>query len=145
MAYPNTKLDLTPGGEQFLNMLCDWETWSAFFDDFSDRLMYGTDFYAFSRSNEENWRSFVNLRPRFLRQFSETDTEHEYLGGTFRGVRFDPALREKLYMKNALVHYGDPKPIDLSYFAAECSRLEPLIADEDQKADLSYLKSALSL
>ncbi|MBQ9756598.1 MAG: amidohydrolase family protein [Clostridia bacterium] len=45
--YENTMFDLTPGGEQLLMQASDWDTWSKFYDKYQDRIIYGTDFYAF--------------------------------------------------------------------------------------------------
>lgn len=143
MAYPETRLDVTPGGEQFLTMGAAWNIWGPFFETYGDRIIYGTDFYVYPRADEESWRFSVNLRPGFLRQFFETDTEHVYLGTTFRGVKISAALREKIYRKNALALFGAPRTIDRTFFADEYRRLVPLITDEFQKEDLRFLRNTL--
>ena len=144
LSYPNTKLDLTPGGEQFLNMRENWTAWRGFFDRYADRLMYGTDFYAYPRNDRESWLRTVNLRPHFLRQFLGTDTEHEYLGGTFTGVGLPDELLEKLYRTTALAHYGDPKPADRAWLSAELDR-RSAAADEKQAEDIRYMREMLNL
>lgn len=116
LSYPNTLLDTTPGGEQFINMQKDWNTWLPFWEKYQDRILYGTDYYAFPK--DENWETAFQRRPKFLRQFFETDTEHDYLGETFKGVKFDERLLEKIYWNNAERILGKPKQIDEEYLSS---------------------------
>ena len=137
--YENTALDTTPGGEQFINMLDSWEEWEKFFLDYQDKIVYGSDYYAFLK--DENWQENFLRRPNFLRQFFETDTEHDYLGEVFHGVNMDREILGKIYFKNALKRFGEPKRIDDDYII---KRAQTLLNVKEKHAefadvDLNYI------
>jgi hypothetical protein len=121
LSYPNTAFDVTPGGEQLINMGKEWEKWLPFWEKYQDRIYYGTDFYAFPKN--ENWQVSFNRRPKFVRQFLETDKTHDYLDEQFNGVLLDKGLRDKIYRQNFINLLGEPKPIDNSYVVATAKRL----------------------
>ena len=139
--FENTTFDITPGGEQYFKMLEDWPYWKDFIKRYQDRIFYGTDFYAFQDDNEEGWRTAFMRRPRLVRQFFETDTEHEYVGKPFRGVKLDEKLRTKIYWDNGLRRVGEPKPIDEEYIKSEAKRLltSPYKVYSCSDEDLRYI------
>ncbi len=141
--YENTMLDITPGGEQLLYMGKEWEKWLPFFERCSDRILYGTDFYAFPRRDEESWRTAFTRRPFFVRNFFETAGEHLYLETPFRGVLLDRALREKIYWDNAMHFFGEPRPVSEAYLRDECGRLAGFVTDALQLADLETMRNGL--
>ena len=140
MSYPNTLFDTTPGGEQLINMSKSWEQWLPFWEKYQDRILYGTDYYAFPK--DDHWETAFQRRPKFLRQFLETDTKHDYLGEKFRGVKLDERLLQKICWDNAERIFGKPKKIDEKYLFSETEKIfSPLkktstYADED----LRYIK-----
>lgn len=123
LSYKNTFFDLTPGGQQLINMSKNWETWLPFFETYQDRIIYGTDFYAFPKNDEKEWRIAFRRRPDFLRQFFETGSEHLYINEVFRGVNIDEQLRTKIYRDNFMKLFGTPKPIDMEDLKNEIHRL----------------------
>ncbi|MBQ8658513.1 MAG: amidohydrolase family protein [Clostridia bacterium] len=123
LSYENVFFDLTPGGEQLINMSKNWETWLAFFEKYQDRIIYGSDFYAFPKNDRTEWRTAFRRRPDFLRQFFETEGEYLYIDQTFRGVNIGKDLRNKLYRDNFMGLLGSPKPIDMDYFKSEICKL----------------------
>ena len=143
LSYPNTQLDVTPGGEQFIHMQTEWNRWLPFWEKHQDKILYGTDFYAFPK--DENWEIAYNRRPKFVRQFLETNTEHIYLDEPFQGVALEKALRDKIYRKNAFKLLGVPKNIDFEYMRDEAKRLLKAknklskYADEDLEYILNML------
>ena len=144
-AYENTMIDLTPGGEQFFIMLNNWDEWYDFFVQYQDRIIYGSDYYAFPQ--DEKWEENFQRRPKFLRDFFETNTEHLYNGRSFCGVDLAKDIRQKIYWDNSMRMLGEPKTIDLAYFK---KKAEELLAIPNKRAiyadaDLQYiLKSKLS-
>ena len=137
--YENASFDLTPGGEQLLNMRKNWQEWEKFFADYQDRIIYGTDYYAFPQ--DENWETNFQRRPKFLRQFFETDGEHDYGGRAFRGVKLDESILQKIYWGNAMKLLGEPKKINLEYMA---KKAEELLKKPNKRAkyadyDLEYI------
>lgn len=145
--YENTLFDLTPGGEQLLKMRETWdEEWHDFFVQYQDRIMYGTDFYAFGKGkSKEAWETAFWRRPRFVRQFFETNEEHLYGNRPFRGVKLEKSILDKIYRENAMREMGEPRKIDLAYLAAKAEeRLKmpnktEAFADEDLKYILKNL------
>lgn len=126
LSYKNTFFDLTPGGEQLIEMTKNWDKWLEFFNKHQDRIVYGSDFYAFPKKDEEEWRICFHRRPDFLRRFFETDGEHTYLDKQFKGVKINKELRDKLYRDNFIKLLGKPKQIDKRYFKIEIERLKKI-------------------
>ena len=126
--HENTVLDMTPGGEQYFNMLNNWNEWHEFFVQYQNRIVYGSDFYAFPK--DEKWEENYKRRTNFVRQFLETDGEHLYIDKTFRGVKMEESLRQKLYYENAMRELGEPKKIDLNYLQ---NKAEMLLKKGDHK------------
>ena len=121
LEYENTVFDITPGGEQLLGMLDNWEEWGRFFEEYQDRIIYGTDYYAFPQ--DENWEISFTRRPKFLREFFETDTVHDYLGRSFCGVKINEEILRKIYWNNSAKRLGDPKKIDYLYLKNKAEAL----------------------
>ncbi len=139
LSYENTLVDITPGGEQFFNMLQDWDTWHSFFCEYQDRILYGSDYYAFPYTTEEEWKTSFNRRPKFIRQFFETDTEHDYLGTKFHGVKLEEGILDKIYFQNAERIFGEPRRIDLNRFKEKCLRIKESSLSSAAQADLDYI------
>lgn len=117
MSYPNTKFDVTPGGEQIINMIMkdDSKTWIDFIVKYSNRIKYGTDLYNFERTTDKEWKRAFHARPDFIRQVFETDTEHNYAGDKFVGIKLDKKYRDKIYRENLEKELGQPKPINFDW------------------------------
>ena len=143
MSYPNTRFDITPGGEQLLRMRKSWAEWLPFWEKHQTRIVYGSDFYAFPK--DENWETSYQRRPKFLRQFLETNEEHNYLGEPFVGVKLPQSMLEWIYRKNFLRLMDIAAPIDLDYIARNAKAL--LTAENKRspyaQADLQYILSHL--
>ena len=139
LQYPNTYFDITPGGEQLINMGKQWKDWLPFWEKYQDKILYGTDYYAFPKN--KSWEVAFQRRPKLIREFLETEEEHEYLGESFIGVNLDEKLREKIYRKNFEKLLNTPKEIDCQYLINEAKKL---LQSEDKKStyaneDLKYL------
>lgn len=139
--YENTMLDTTPGDEQWLNMSEKWDYWLEFLKKYRNRIIYGTDFYAFDDSDRDKWITSFMRRPKFLKQFFETDGEHTYIDKQFRGVNMPRDLLERIYSKNAHDLLGEPKPLSDEYIVRTAERL--LLMENKQSAyaneDLKYI------
>ncbi len=115
--YEYTAFDTTPGDEQYLEMLKNWDAWSRFFEAYQDRIIYGSDFYPFQ-----------NRRPQFVRQFFETEGDFTFLGKSFRGVAMNGDILQKIYFDNMQKRVGESKKIDLTYMRDKAEALR----DEEQ-------------
>ena len=133
LSYENTMFDITPGGEQLLNIRKDWEKWQDFFIQYSDRIMYGTDFYAFPK--DDKWEKSFTRRPKFVRQLLETDGEHEYVGVKFVGLKIEKELRDKIYRLNAERELGSPKTVNIGWLSKEAERVLNIPDKKEAYAD----------
>ena len=144
MDYENTCFDITPGGEQLLKMGKEWDSWGGFFEKYQDRILYGSDYYAYPE--DEKWEENFTKRPKFIREFFETDTEHEYQSEKFRGIKLDGKIIEKIYWNNAMRLFGEPKKINYSYIK---DNAEKLLSKQNKYSefadeDLMYILKTIS-
>ena len=154
MSYPNTKFDVTPGGEQILNMLngSERETWRAFIIKYSNRIKYGTDLYNFDYTNEKDWKRAFHARPDLIRQAFEYDTQFNYCGDNFTGIKIPKKCRDLIYRKNLIAELGEPKPINYDWALNKIKDLRKEFSDEEtldgydlkcMEFDLNSFKNAL--
>ena len=138
-SYPNVVMDITPGGEQLINMSKEWDKWLPFWVKYQDRIVYGTDFYAFPK--DENFEVAYQRRPKFIRQFFETDGEYIYLDEAFKGIKLDKCLRDKIYRENFLKLLGKPSEIDKEYLIQTAKNLQFVQNKRSKFADqdLAYI------
>ena len=139
MDYENTILDITPGGEQLLIMSRDWGMWKKFVEKYRDRIIYGTDYYAFPK--DENWEVCFTRRPKLIRELFETDEEHVYVGKKFKGINLDKKLRDKIYRENFMEFLGDPTELDEDWLAAQAEKVlaEKKFRRQIDKPDAEYI------
>ena len=125
MAYENTKLDVCPGHNNFLNILADKEYWLPFLEKYADRITYGTDSYNFEYDNEENWLRATGNRPTLVQNFLTKGLaeEFEYLGIKFTGAGLTKATQERILYENLNKMLGAPHAIDYDYFIQKCEKL----------------------
>ena len=143
--YENTMLDLTPGGDQLMLMQKDKALWLDFFEQYQDRIIYGTDLYAFPYDTEEEWKVMTTRRPYFVKQFLGTDEEHTYISTKFRGMKLPERILQKIYWDNAERCLGVPKAIDEGYLHQKAQQLllVPNKRGDYADADLRYMLSTL--
>ena len=144
MSYENTRLDVTPGGEQLIYISEHWDIWKGFFEKYQDRILYGSDFYPFDAHSEEERRVAVERRTKFIRQMFETDETYVYLRTPFKGVLLDKKIREKIYYKNAETYLGERREVDLEYVKRTALLLknERENVDAHCKEDMEYILSS---
>ena len=131
MSYKNTMLDVTPGGEQFINFLNGNERkiWTDFIVKYSDRIKYGTDLYNFERTNDKDWKIAFHRRPDFIRQVFESDKQHDYCGDKFVGMKLPKKLRNKIYRENLINELGEPKTINFDWAINKVKELRQEFSD----------------
>lgn len=107
--HPNVYLDLTPGGEMYVNFTKDPELWRAFFLRYSHRILLGSDHYS---------EGHGEVRYDLARNFLEGTEPFEYFGSAIQPIRLPREALDNIYMNNALHLLGpSPKPVrrDLAY------------------------------
>lgn len=121
-SYPNTVIDVCPGGENFFNILEDTAYWIPFIEKYIDRIVYGTDCYNFEFDNEETWTRATSNRPLFVERFFTTTGTYQYAGKTYTGIGMREELYNKIFFDNLNTMMGQPKPIDYDYFINKCDQ-----------------------
>lgn len=149
LSYPNTMLDTTPGGEQFMHFLENERAWKEFFVKYQDRIIYGTDTYNYYTDDEEEWYRAMTSRPNLVKDFFASNQESAYLGEPnfkFKGWDFPKAITDKIFFGNAYREFGEPKPIDYLYMLEKLEALKGCFADDsldeqDRLYMLNYVKN----
>lgn len=143
--YEYTMLDTTPGGEQFLHMAEAWNKWELFFEKYQDRILYGTDTYNHVLENRKEWNNSVTSRPNLVKDFFCSDDEHSYLGDpifTYKGKRLRKEITDKIFYRNAIREYGEPKEISLEYMSKKMLRLKKYYSDDKfEMQDLCFMEN----
>ena len=123
MSYPNTMLDVCPGGDNFLEIEKDKEYWIPFIEKYQDRITYGTDSYNFEYENEEQWLKATGARPGLVQNFfMNTDTYNMY-GKEYKGIGVSKEIQEKIFYENLNKMMGVPKAIDYDYLLGKVEEL----------------------
>ena len=125
-ANPCVHLDLAPGVEMLHNFTANREQARAFFERWSERILYGTDIgmAAHSTHPRRGWmvRHFLETNEIFEvpdDPFMLPDDRH-----TLHGIGISPAARANIYGRNAARLFGDrPAPLDDDACGLLCDRL----------------------
>ncbi len=128
-AHPTVKIDLTPGIEMLYNLSRDTEVSRAFFIDYAQQIVFGTDIFS-SLSVEEGM-----LRAGIVYRWLETEDTFRVpeaadflLGqpddGIIHGLRLPETVLEQIYHKNLHKLIGKkPQPLSVDKAIAYCQAL----------------------
>lgn len=144
MSYPNTMLDICPGGENFFRILDDKAFWIPFIEKYADRITYGTDTYNFEYDKEDNWLRATGNRPLLAQNFivAGLDDEFDYIGQKYSGLSLNKSAQTKILYENLLNRLGSPKKVDLKYFITKCEQfLEKASPDSLERYNLWCMKN----
>ncbi|MBQ3487971.1 MAG: amidohydrolase family protein [Clostridia bacterium] len=139
--FPNMTVDLTPGSEMYRILSQDYAEASAFFENYADRILYGTDTAARTImaghmepfSEEENLRRpelVMKLLTPGLDEIHEPDGKYLIDVPAFRvrGLDISAQTREKILSGNFLRFIGgEPRPVDAGGVIRECRRLRLIL------------------
>jgi len=124
--YKNVCFDLTPGGEMFVKFTENYDESRAFFEKYSDRLLYGTDMYNTFESAEKAEAEVTGPRVYQLRSMLEGKEEFMSTLISDKPIRpfgFEGEILDKIYTKNAERLYGKtPRALDMERIGARCRR-----------------------
>ena len=132
--YENICVDLTPGIELYQNMSKTPEAARAFFEEFSDRILYGTDIGARAVISHKPLNEKENVQRVYLcRTFLEHDGEFSVtMDGNFLmgegemklfGLGLSDDSLKKIYRDNFLRLVGAPRRVNKANVLKECNRL----------------------
>ncbi len=110
--YPNVYLDLTPGGEMFVNFTKNPALWYDFFLQYSHRILLGSDHYATGAGR---------VRYELVRNFLEGTNPFTYGKDTISPICVPPEVLDNVYWKNIHRLLGDtPKPVNARMAFEHC-------------------------
>ena len=132
--YPNVNFDLTPGWEMFLGFSKDIDAWQAFFEKYSDRILYGTD--------SNNYKD-INPQIHQLVRMGISHDKTEFIMPAYRalpikGLDLSEETLDKIIHKNYDRFVGAPKPVDMT---AVCAAVHRVILDIGESEDEALVKA----
>jgi predicted TIM-barrel fold metal-dependent hydrolase len=121
--WPHVNVDLTPGGEMYVNFAAQREAARAFFLRYPDRIFFGTDSAA-GREPNPGGAAYAVSQIGAMRRFLETEEEFKFWGAVIKGLGLPPDACAKVYAGNFHRWAGQaPKPVDRLAACEECDRL----------------------
>lgn len=133
--YPYVHFDLTPGSEMFLGFSKDIDAWQAFFQKYSDRILFGTDC--------NNLKDFNPLIYQLVRQALTHDKSEFcmpcYSGAPVKGLDLDEDTLRKICFDNYRNFVGTPKPVNMALVKKAAERV---YRDTKQSDDVKIKKAA---
>lgn len=136
-AFPNMRVDLTPGIELYENLSKNPDETRAFFTRYADRIQLGTDIGgraviggAATELNETESLRRIDIINSFLQGSGERliEADGNYLIKTkpflLRGLGLSEELLDQILCKNFLSFVGDdPRTVNISALRRACRRL----------------------
>ena len=137
--YPNLCVDLTPGGEMYVEFEKNYDYYKDFFHKYSSRLIFGTDRAYMCDEKYADWQ--YNLVVTFL----DTDKEVESFDNkTLKGLGLPQAKRDEIFFANFEKRVGAaPKPIDKERLKAYIEKYSFALTPEDKKNIAELVKRYL--
>jgi hypothetical protein len=128
-AHPTVRFDLAPGIEMLYNMSRDVDASQAFFTQYADRIVFGTD--LFSRLTVEEGRARAGIVFRWLESedvFRVPDEADFLLGppedGLIHGMALPDEVLKRIYHDNFVrAVSAEPKELDVEAAVATCERI----------------------
>lgn len=138
--YPNMCIDITPGGEMYVNMGKTPELWHNIFTKYQDRILFGTD--CITGRPPESMNKRCEIVYKFL-----TTTEKNTFGEEedFVGLGLDADIVHKIMYQNFVNKVSDkPKPINKAALVKYIEKYLPLTKNEhNRKMILDYANKNL--
>jgi len=127
--HPTVRFDLAPGVEMLYNLSRDPEASRAFFCEYADRIVFGTDLFSSLTVQEGRYRAGI-----VFRWLESEDTFHVPEGadfllgapedGVIRGMSLPGDVLDRIYKGNFSAWAGtEPRALNLDRALAECERL----------------------
>ena len=134
--YPNLAVDITPGGEMYIDFNKRPEYYHNFFSKYSGKILFGTD-GDFPRG-EEAMRWLVD---RIYRYLATDDVVSSFEDTMIRGIKIDNCHIENIFSKNFIRRVGEnPREINKKALKAYIEKYLPYVEskyDYDLISDLS--------
>lgn len=148
-AYPNIKLDVTPGSEMYLGFTKNYEVAKAFFENNAGRILFGTDNTSVGNKGIERSLSESREKVETMFRFFECDDEFDGFGLKLKGLKLSKHALEELYHGSFEKFFGYRRPsfVDseklVSAAEKQCQKLGMDMVSLQNKAILEKLAEAL--
>lgn len=134
-AFPNVRVDITPGTEMYTSFSSDVHEARKFFIDYGDRILFGTDIMI--RAGRFD-REDIAAQIAWMRRFLETDDTFE--AGTkelrLSGLALPEDTLRKIYADNFRKVVGEvPRVLNRDRARAECDRISALFLRDVNHGD----------
>lgn len=125
--YPNLTVDITPGGEMYIDFDKRAEYFKEFFEKYADRIIFGTDMDFPVYMEAGKW-----LCDRVYR-FLATDEElMSFDDHRLKGIRIEQGALQKIFSDNLLEKLGGkPREINKEALKRYIEKYKHLIRDKD--------------
>lgn len=101
--YPNVRFDLTPGWEMYLGFSKDIDAWQAFFEKYSDRILFGTD-----SNNIKDFNAAIHELVYTAITHDKTEFQMQcYSNSMVKGLALSPETVEKICYQNYISYVGE--------------------------------------
>ena len=139
--YPNVYFDLTPGWEMYVGFSQKIEEWHDFFNEYSDRILFGTDTDSHSYDNAKNLNDLVRFG--ISRDYNEFPMPC-YGGHIIKGLNLSDEVIDKITNKNFFEFAGERRKSNPADFtkAAELM-LKSVENNPEYQREANWLKSIL--
>ncbi len=128
--YPNVKFDLTPGWEMYLGFSKNIDGWQRFFEDYSDRILFGTD----SNDEKENIGDLYDLVYTALTH-DKSEYEMPIWKHTVKGLALSDGAVKKICFDNYVRFVGkEPKPVNEKLLLETAEKMHSDIKDDENSA-----------
>lgn len=125
--YPNLSLDITPGGEMYIDFDKRPEYFKAFFEKYSDRIIFGTDmdFPVYLEAG-------VWLCDREYRFLATNEALKSFDDHTLAGIAIKDESLQRIFSDNLLKKFGGkPKEINKEALKRYIDKYRHLIIDKE--------------
>ncbi|MBQ8566143.1 MAG: amidohydrolase family protein [Clostridia bacterium] len=137
--YPNFCVDLTPGGEMYVEFQKNYDYYKEFFNKYSDRLIFGTDSAYLGDNKYEKW--LFNVVTTFIGTDKPVSSFDDKI---LCGLGMSQEKVDNIFYANFERRVGkEPKKIDKEKFRAYIEKYSFALTDEDKKRIEPLIKKYL--
>ena len=127
--YPNLCVDLTPGGEMYVEFEKNYEYYKDFFNKYSKRLIFGTDRSYQCDENYANW--LFNMVTTFI---GTDKTVESFDKKELKGLGLSEDKADDILFANFESRVGkEPKPFNKEKFKAYIEKYSFALTEDDKK------------
>ncbi|MBQ8146227.1 MAG: amidohydrolase family protein [Clostridia bacterium] len=133
--YPNLTVDITPGGEMYIDFNANPKYFYDFFVKYQDRIIFGTDMAFPVNLEAGKW-----LCDREYRFFNESTSLMSFDDNVITGIKIPSECNQKIFSDNLLSKLGaKPKEINKKALKAYIEKYRHLIQDKKLLARIDEL------